>query len=974
MSIAESETALVEENLRTIQQEIARIAMFVETSKTITKDSFVAYAQPLLKNPAVESCFMITGLQPSEKESLEQRAKQEGFSDYGIYQLDESDNKVPVAEATRILYPIYYETSPTPGAIGPGFDVGSIPEERVALEAAARSGAITAATPEEEQIAKASGKRITAYAPVYDIGETGSRLLRGFISATIRFDVLLQKTLSAEAENASLISIDMFQLIANKSPLPIANATPQTVAPSEGLFSFMQDIGDKDLSLNHSLLVFSNPYVFVIYPTFEFFQVNLFRYIYAFAAVALVITIIITIFVGIFRNQQGLLEARIWESTVELRESGETFRRLFAESTDPILLLKHGRIVDCNNATLRLLKYGAKQQLIKRRPEDMSPPKQPDGRPSPYLFKEMVGLCVRNGNHAFEWTHIKSDGTPVPVETMLTLITIRGENHIHVIWRDITERKLAEEALRSSEEKYRSLVDSIPVGLYRFTPSPEERFVMVNKAMVKIYGANSAEELMEVPAGALYANAEDRAALWQELEDNGSIEGHEVQLKRKDGSLIWGSISGTIYRNPAGAIEYFDGSVMDITERKQAAEERMEMERKLLHTQKLESLGMLAGGIAHDFNNLLAIVLGNLEYASGELHGETIAGECIAKASMAARRAAALTDQMLAYSGKGRFVIKAMDLSVEIEENLQILRSSISKDVELDLSLQEPLPPIYADAGQIQQVVMNLISNASEAIGDNPGSIAIKTEVIACTAQDLQRSLLEEKPEPGEFIVLEIKDTGCGMDDETKRRAFDPFFTTKFTGRGLGMSAVLGIVQGHKGALELESGVGKGTTIRLLFPVAEPPEDLPVAEMVETEEQKTAEPPKLDAWSGTFLVVDDEAPLRELGQKVLTRFGFNTITACDGQEGVDIFKERADEIVAVLLDLTMPRLDGVAAFEAMREIKPDVKVILCSGFSEHEATQRFSGQGLAGYVHKPYRITALRDEIEKVMKGEGQLT
>jgi len=556
---------------------------------------------------------------------------------------------------------------------------------------------------------------------------------------------------------------------------------------------------------------------------------------------------------------------------------------------------------------------------------------------------------------------------------MFTLITIKGANHIHAVLRDITSRKIAEEALRSSEEKYRGLVDSLPIGLYRFTPSPEERFVMVNKAMVKIHGSSSAEELMQVPAGDLYANQEDRQALWRQLEEKGFVEGYEVQLKRKDGKLIWGSISGSILRNKQGEIEYFDGSVMDITERKIAAEERMEMERRLLHSQKLESLGALAGGIAHDFNNLLTVVLGNLEFAAGEMQGQTAAYDCISKAVMAARRAAALTDQMLAYSGKGHFVIRAMDLSFEIEENIQIFRSSISKDINLELNLQEPLPPIYADAGQMQQAVMNLIANASEAIGDNQGTISITTATIQCTKEDLERSILEEKPEPGEFIVLEIADTGCGMDAETKARAFDPFFTTKFTGRGLGMSAVLGIVQGHKGALELNSEVGKGTTIRLLFPVAEPPEDLPVAEIVEEETKKPVERPKLDAWSGTFLVVDDEAPLRELGEKVLSRFGFDTITAVDGQEAVEIFMEKSDEIVAVLLDLTMPRMDGVAAFEAMRRIKPDVKVILCSGFSEHEAMQRFSGQGLAGYVHKPYRITALRDEIEKVMKGEGNL-
>ncbi len=972
MEMAESETKIVETNLRDIQQKITQIALFVEKSSVMTADTFSAFSESLLRDDAVEFCYLITSLQADEKENLELRAAEEGMEEYRIHQVDESGEKIPVSDASQVLYPIYYQARTAPGAMEPGFDIGSIPEARAALQVAARTGLATAVVPQRDEIINASGKRISVFAPVYDSDETGALLLRGYVGVTIRFDLLLQNALSTMAENSPHIAMEMFLLLANEAPLPITNVDKRAdiQAPS---FSILQDMGDRNLSLNHSLSVFSYTYVLMLHPTSDYFQAYPLRNSYVAALVALVISIVITVFVGSFRNQQSKLESRIWESTVGLRESGETFRRLFAESTDPILLLLQGKIVDCNNATLRLLKCAAKQQVVKRRPEDFAPPKQPDGRPSPYLFKEMVQLCVRNGNHSFEFTHAKSDGTLVPVETMLTLITIRGENHIHVVWRDITERKLAEEALRSSEEKYRSLVDSIPIGLYRFTPAPEERFVMANKAMVKIYGAASAEELMEVSAGELYANPQDREVLWQALEENGSIEGHEVQLKRKDGSIIWGSISGTILRNSKGAIEYFDGSVMDITERKLAAEERMEMERRLLHSQKLESLGVLAGGIAHDFNNLLAIVLGNLEFAAGEIHGATPIHECITKASLAARRAAALTDQMLAYSGKGRFVIKAMDLSVEVEENLQILSSSISKGVKLDLNLQDSLPPIYADEGQIQQVVMNLITNASEAIGDADGTISIKTAVLHCTEEDLQRSQLEEKPEPGEFILLEIRDTGCGMDEETRKRAFDPFFTTKFTGRGLGMSAVLGIVQGHKGALELESEVGKGTTIRLLFPIAEPPDDLPEAVAYEPETQQVVERPRLDTWSGTFLVVDDEAPLRELGEKVLARFGFDTITAVDGQEAVEIFEQHADEIVAVLLDLTMPRMDGVAAFEAMRRIKPDVKVILCSGFSEHEAMQRFSGQGLAGYVHKPYRITVLREEIEKVMKGEGNL-
>ncbi|MCK5862275.1 MAG: PAS domain S-box protein [Candidatus Hydrogenedentes bacterium] len=973
MRFAESETQGVESNLRSIQKEIIQIAQIVAESNALTSEMFTDFVESFLDDTVVESCYMLTALKAHEKESLEQRAAGEGFTDYRIYRLDDSGKKIPVSGNAGILYPIYYDAESSSGAVGPGFNLGSIAKEKVALENAARTGIVTASIPERKEMMSVSGNRVSLYAPIYDLDDSGNLMLRGFIAARIRLDLLLPTVLGSISGNSGYIALEMLQMVEKEVLLPLAD-TGDGVHVQQSTFSVLNDISGADFSLTHSMLIFSHTYVLAVRPTAEFLTAYPIYYTYSAFLIALIIAMVIIVFVALLRGQQGALEARVWKSTVDLRESGETFRRLFSESTDSILLLCQGKIVDCNNATLRLLKYASKKQILKHCPEDFSPPRQSDGRPSPYAFKEMVALCVRNGHHAFEWTHAKSDGTLVPVEIMSTLITIRGEKQIHVICRDITERKLAEEALRSSEENHRSLVDSLPIGLFRYTPAPDEQFVMANKAMAKIHGSASLEELMDISAADLYANPEDREQLWQDLINTGAVAGREMQLRHKDGSIFWGELSGIILRNSKGEIDFFDGSVMDITKRKQADEQRIEMERRLLHTQKLESLGVLAGGIAHDFNNLLAIVLGNLEFAAGEVHRETLAHEYVGKAVLAARRASALTDQMLAYSGKGRFIIKAMDLSVEVEENLQMLNASIPKDVVLNLDLQESLPPIYADEGQIQQVVMNLITNAAEAIGDTSGTISIKTEVVVCTEKDLDRSQIEEKPEPGEFIVLEIIDSGCGMDEETRNRVFDPFFTTKFTGRGLGMSAVLGILQGHKGAVELKTEVGKGTTIRLFFPVAEPPEDLPVAEVASaSESENPIEPMQRNTWSGTILVVDDEAPLRELGEKVLSRFGFDTISAVDGQEAVEIFLQRSDDIVAVLLDLTMPRMDGVTAFEAMRKIKPDVKVILCSGFSEHEAIQRFSSRGLAGYVHKPYRITALRDEIEKVMKGKGNL-
>jgi CheY-like chemotaxis protein len=273
---------------------------------------------------------------------------------------------------------------------------------------------------------------------------------------------------------------------------------------------------------------------------------------------------------------------------------------------------------------------------------------------------------------------------------------------------------------------------------------------------------------------------------------------------------------------------------------------------------------------------------------------------------------------------------------------------------------------------------MNLISNASEASGEGPGIVALATGVQACDADYLSRTRLEDKPAAGQFVWLEVTDTGCGMDEETLQRIFEPFFTTKFTGRGLGMSAVHGIVRGHQGAILIDSQVGKGTTVRVLFPASEPPPAEPAeAANVGGEQSREARAAyfasrhplgEAASLSGTLLVVDDEPMVRELCATTLATLGFQVLTAGDGMEAVALFREHADEIVCVLLDLTMPRMDGVAALEALQQIQPDVRAILCSGYDEEEATRRFAGQGLAGFLHKPFQLKSLRAELQRVLK------
>jgi len=387
-------------------------------------------------------------------------------------------------------------------------------------------------------------------------------------------------------------------------------------------------------------------------------------------------------------------------------------------------------------------------------------------------------------------------------------------------------------------------------------------------------------------------------------------------------------------------------------------EERQRMDQQIQQSQKLESLGLLAGGIAHDFNNLLMAVMGNLDLALRKVSPVSPARANIEQSAQAARRATDLTRQMLAYSGKGRFIVRAMDLSELVEENAHLFRSGVARTATLDVRLGRPLPSIEADAGQVQQVIMNLITNASDSIGDSSGRIIITTGVQECDSQCLKRSRIEDVPPAGRFVFLEVSDTGCGMDEQTQQRLFDPFFTTKAPGRGLGMSAILGIVRGHGGAIFVESGPGRGTSIRILFPALENIR----AESGAAADTRVAGVPLA---SGTVLVVDDEEIVRMVCKEMVEAMGLSVLTAVDGRDAVDVFTRHADSISHVILDLSMPNMDGMAAFTELVRIKPGLKVILSSGYDEQDSLQRLSGPGLAGFIQKPYSLQNLRDALAK---------
>ena len=393
-------------------------------------------------------------------------------------------------------------------------------------------------------------------------------------------------------------------------------------------------------------------------------------------------------------------------------------------------------------------------------------------------------------------------------------------------------------------------------------------------------------------------------------------------------------------------------------ERDRAEQERRRLEAQIQQSQKLESLGVLAGGIAHEFNNLLTGILGHASLAREILPPGSPAQPLLLNAERAALRAADLTRQMLACSGKGHFIVESTDLNLVVEELSHSLARSSTTQFTWQCNCAAQLPAIEVDRDQLRQVIMSLLSNAAEAIGDRPGHIAISTGLQECDPANVTQAWPHDPPPAGTYVYFEVTDTGCGMDQATLRRIFDPFFTTKFVGRGLGLAAVLGIVRGHRGVIQVHSTPGQGTTFRVLFPRSE---RVPAFQPAEPALQAATRP------TGTVLIVDDEPEVLEAASLSLDRFGFKVLTARDGREAVELFRARRGEIDIVLLDLTMPHVSGAEVYRELRRTSADVRVILSSGYSEQEAFASIGGGRPVGFIQKPYRASALAQKLRDAL-------
>ncbi|MBU1568724.1 MAG: CHASE domain-containing protein [Proteobacteria bacterium] len=667
-------------------------------------------------------------------------------------------------------------------------------------------------------------------------------------------------------------------------------------------------------------------------------------------AIGLIFSLLLFIMIWSLSRTRARAEALALNMTQSLSESQNMLQGIVDNS--PTLIYKkdiQGRYLFVNKAWHKLF-HSKNEDVLGKTDLQLFPEKIAN------MYMENDRRILESGTPLdFEETALLDDGIHYYRSTKFAVRDHEGSIYgLCGLSADSTDRRKSEEKLQQTNEMFSLFMRHSPVYVYIKEVNPtESRVLQASENYQEMIGIKGSEmigktmtELFPEPfAAKISADDLDVVSKGEVLKIDEDLNGRNY----------------TTIKFPIvlGAKTLLAGYTIDITDSTRAEMERQNMEKQLLHAQKLESLGVLAGGIAHDFNNILTAIIGNADLALMRINKESPATENLHRIEQAASRAADLAKQMLAYSGKGKFIVENINLNTLLEEMLHMLEISISKKALLRLNLHQPLPLVEADATQMRQIIMNLVINASEAIGDKSGVIAITSGCMECDRSYLKDVWLDENISAGIYVFIEIADSGCGMDKDTLSKLFDPFFTTKFTGRGLGMAAVLGILRGHKGAIKIYSEPSRGSTFKILLPASGKP--------VELFSHKS----QTDSWqgSGTVLLVDDEDTVRAIGSEMLKELGFTPVTANDGQEALKIFKSR-DDINFVILDLTMPRMDGEQCFRELQQLQPNVKVMMSSGYSEQEVSMKFVGKGMAGFIQKPYKLSELKEAIKKMLQAQ----
>ena len=509
--------------------------------------------------------------------------------------------------------------------------------------------------------------------------------------------------------------------------------------------------------------------------------------------------------------------------------------------------------------------------------------------------------------------------------------------------QEISERKRAEEALRESEARYRTLFEDSRDTIYITARAGE--FLEVNQSALDLFGYTR-DEMIGLNAQEIYMNPDDRTRFQQEIESKGSVTNYEVKFRRKDGKQMDCLLTASVRQDKDGSVLGYQGIIRDVTERNR-------LEAQLQQAQKMEAIGTLAGGIAHDFNNLLMGIQGNISLVLAHMDPSHPHYERLQNTEKQIESGARLTAHLLGYARKGRYEVRPLDLNELVEEASEAFGRT-KREITIHREFAEDLFAVEADSGQIEQVLWNLFVNAADAM---PGGGDLTLKTMNATHNDVKGELYE--PKPGNYVQLTVTDTGTGMDKETRARIFDPFFTTKERGRGtgLGLASAYGIIKGHGGYIEAASRKGHGASFSVYLPSSD-----------KTVDETSRRADRLITGTETVLFVDDEEAIREVGEELLEAMGYKVLLARDGKEAVEIYERNGDTIDIVLLDIVMPLMGGGEAYDRIKEMNPDVKVLLLSGYSIDGEAGEILDRGCDGFIQKPFTMKELSGRIREIME------
>lgn len=633
------------------------------------------------------------------------------------------------------------------------------------------------------------------------------------------------------------------------------------------------------------------------------------------------------------------------------------YRSIFENAVDGIFIISPaGKILEVNEAFATMHGYTIEEIQNKNL-------KELDSKEDSEKLDDRLKRITDGEKLTLEVQHIHKNGHSFPLEVTLSKINFEEESYIQAIYRDISFKKDVEQKLYTEAERLTSITQQVPGMIYQFLRRTDGTysFLFASESVKDIYRLTPEELYNDGSLISQVIHPDDKPELIKNIKEsvsNLSHFNHEYRVNYNDGTVRWLRGSSTPQKLEDGSI-LWNGYISDITEERINREEKLKLEQHFAETQRLESLGILAGGIAHDFNNILTVIMNYCEQLKTNSNKTFSKEEQILKIENAAQRATNLCKQMLTYAGKKDVAKTHFNMNHEVKEMVNMLRSALKKNITIEYDLRNSTEYIFGDQSQLQQVIMNIIINATESIGEKTGIVKVWLDNITFISDQTHKDFLGRSIAPGKYLCFTIIDNGCGMTEETQKRIFEPFYTTKFIGRGLGMSAILGIVKSHSGAIQIESKIDFGTTIKIYLPdtLRETEEDTMTIEF--NSDFKITE--------GSILLAEDEEELRLIGTDLINDIGLDTILAKNGFEAVENFKKQKDEILLVILDMTMPLMGGSEAYHEIRKITNSVPIIFCSGNDIGNLINLFDNDPYVSFIQKPYFPRELMATIIKML-------